>query len=162
MNRFLKEQLTLHRSMTAQDIVKMCYQGCFGIEHLISDVEKAKAYFYSEYADTAEEDIQLYEEISDDFVRVNMGAWKYQRKSADDLFRRFISSAGYEGNTDFLTMLDECRETLEELEETELLKELNAFLDVYLKTELKAVHHSKTFEKKENPHYRIVLKRNLD
>ncbi|MCQ2554188.1 MAG: hypothetical protein MJ171_00865 [Clostridia bacterium] len=161
MHRVLVEQLTLHRSMTAQDIVKMCYQGCFGIEHLISDMEKAKTYFYSEYAETKEEDLKLYEEISEDFVRVNMASWKYQGKDPDDLFRRFIDSAGYKGNADFMAVLDDCKYTLKVLKETELLDDLELFVSAYFKEGLHAVHHSKVYEEKDNPHYRIVLKRNL-
>ena len=74
---YLKEQLKLHPSMQMQDIIKMCYQATFGVEHLLSDTKRAKQYFHQEYTTTpADASLPLYEAISDEFCRVNLGAWK--------------------------------------------------------------------------------------
>ena len=42
---YLKKQIELHPSMQMQDLVKMCYQAVFGMEHMLSDIEKAREYF---------------------------------------------------------------------------------------------------------------------
>jgi len=46
---YLTKQMTAHPCMQPQDIVKMCYQATFGAEHLLSDMDGAKKYFYEEY-----------------------------------------------------------------------------------------------------------------
>ena len=49
---YLKTQLEHHPSMQMQDIIKMCYQATFGVEHMLADTERAKNYFTKEAADS--------------------------------------------------------------------------------------------------------------
>ncbi len=69
MNQYLLSQLSLHPSMQPDDIIKLCYQSCYGAEHLLKDVEAAKRYFFLEWESIVAEDKPLYEEISPNYVR---------------------------------------------------------------------------------------------
>ena len=70
---YLEEQIKLHPSIQLQDILKMCYQSVFGPEHMLADVDRAKAYFMQEYNATPTDfSAPLFEPLSDTFCRVNL------------------------------------------------------------------------------------------
>ena len=73
---YLKEQCARHPSMEARDVLKLCFQAAFGAEHILSDVNKAKDYFFREFEYVSPTDEPVFERISDEVCRVNLGAWK--------------------------------------------------------------------------------------
>jgi len=92
-DRYLREQLRLHVSITPLDIVKLCYQAAFGPVHILKEPGAAKAMLEKEIGETPVADAPLYEFISDSYVRINLAAWKKNRLPIQWLSEMFISSA---------------------------------------------------------------------
>lgn len=161
-NEYLIKQSELHPSMQMQDIIKMCYQAVFGVEHMLTDIEKARLYFTAEYEATpADSSIPLYEPISDTFCRVNLAAWKARNLAPEELFRLFVASAKANlpgTGTDF----NYYAETAESLVEDGLfsfsLAEWNSYFAAYKKDGIHPVHHSDAYRLAEHPAYRLVQK----
>lgn len=145
----IKEQMKLHPSMTAQDIVKMCYQAAFGAEHILNDKKAALNYFESEYNTVPSTDEPLYEIISDKVCRINIGAWKKEGMPSSWLFQMFTMSVSIynDGDKAFAEYADEA---------AQIAPDFKAYLDKYLKNGVRPVHHSDCYRKAEQPHYRVV------
>ncbi len=159
---YLKKQLELHPSMQMQDVVKMCYQAVFGMEHMLSDTEKAKQYFLSEYEATpANSDIPLYEPISEDFCRVNLAAWKARDLEPQELFDLFIASANY-NILGTRTDLNNCAKSVEKIIAKGLLpfslEEWKEYYVAYKNNGMHPVHHSDAYRQAERPAYRLIRK----
>jgi len=139
---YLAQQLVLHPSMQMQDIVKLCYQAAFGAEHLLSNVNKARAYFFEEYARTNASDVPLFERISDDVCRVNLAAWKQAGLPPEWLFNIFAASMypREDGAALFFDFLQQAGLEPEDIP-------------------VAAVHHSAAYRAAEQPAYRIVCAR---
>ena len=159
---YLKKQIELHPSMQMQDVVKMCYQAVFGMEHMLADQDKARQYFYAEYAATpANNSIPLYEPVSESFCRVNLAAWKARNLDADHLFDLFTASAKYhvEG-TRF--ELNNCAKAVEKIISKGLLpfslEEWREYYVAYKNNGMLPVHHSEAYRLAEQPSYRLVRK----
>ena len=74
----LKEQSAKYKEFKLRDLLKQAYQGAFGAGHAVLDRQKAWNYFSREFDTVKPEDIALFEIISPDYCRVNLGAWKMQ------------------------------------------------------------------------------------
>ena len=159
---YLKKQLELHPSMQLQDVVKMCYQAVFGMEHMLTDIEKARQFFYNEYAATpANHSIPLYEPISENFCRVNLAAWKARELDAEKLFELFLASGKYHiGGTRF--ELNNCAKAVEKIIAQGLLpfskEEWKEFYVTYKNNGMLPVHHSEAYHQAEHPAYRLIRK----
>lgn len=79
--------------MEAQDWMKLCFQAAFGAEHLALDPAAAKNYLREEFEETPVGSEPLYEEISEETVRVNLGAWKREGLPEEWLLRMFLQTA---------------------------------------------------------------------
>ena len=163
---YLKQQLELHPSMQMQDIIKMCYQATFGVEHMLSDVERAKQYFYREYeATTADTSLPLWEAISDEFCRINLAAWKAKNLDPEELFAYFVASAKntVSGSE---TALNNYATTAEQGISEGLfpfsLEEWQAYYAAYKNNGMHPVHHSDAYRQAEQPAYRLVRRDLLD
>lgn len=155
---YIKSQLELHSSMQPQDIIKLCYQAAFGAEHLLSDKKLALTYFNEEFANTEPSDGDLYEQISDNIYRINLGAWKSTNMPSEWLFEMFVNSMkplenGSESFHDYLKTLDENFDEFGFAFSQSLWFE---FKTTYLKDGIRAVHHSQIYRDSEKPAYRIV------
>ncbi|MBN1996434.1 hypothetical protein JW935_02695 [candidate division KSB1 bacterium] len=92
----LRFHLDHHPSLQVQDIYKCLYQGVFGAEHLLTNEDKARDYFFSEFERIpAENKPPLVEPVSVDggIVRVNFRPFKAMGGSAEKLWETFRSSA---------------------------------------------------------------------
>lgn len=159
---YLKHQIELHPSMQMQDVVKMCYQAVFGVEHMLSDIEKAKQYFFQEYEATpANFSIPLYEPISEDFCRINLGAWKSRNLDPEELFELFVTSANY-NVPGTRTDLNNCAKSVEKLIAKNLLpfslEKWKEYYVAYKNNGMHPVHHSEIYRLAEQPAYRLVRK----
>lgn len=159
--KYLTEQIELHPSVMPQDIVKLCYQAAFGAEHLLSDINSAKAYFHEEYAETVAKDIPLYEKISDNVCRVNLAAWKKAGLPSEWLFRMFAGSSGVQNNGKytFFDYLKTAEKVLLQLHTNFSFSDWQEYLSGYKKQGLTTVHHSIEYRECEKPAYRIVNSR---
>lgn len=160
---YLHAQLERHPSMQPQDIVKLCYQAAFGAEHLLLDIDKAKTYFFAEYASISASDNELYEEISPSVCRVNLAAWKLTGMPEKWLFNMFVASTDIQqgGQELFLKYLKLAEETLTNNVVAFTSDEWQTYLKQYKEAGIHAVHHSQIYRENEHPAYRIIDKRFL-
>ncbi len=146
---YLKEQRALHPSMQARDALKLCYQAAFGAEHLLSDIGRARAYFDSELQAIEPTDEALFENISDEICRVNLGAWKREGLNPSWLFEMFRLSCSKTADST-KAFAEYAEAAAEEIDDFKL------FFDEYLKGGIRPVHHSDSYRTAERPHYRVV------
>lgn len=159
---YLKKQIQLHPSMQMQDVLKMCYQAVFGVEHMLADIAKAREYFNREYEATpASFSVPLYEPISESFCRINLGAWKARDLDPEELFELFVASANY-NVPGTRTDLNNCAKSVEKIITKGLLPfTLEEWQKVYVEYKnsgMQPVHHSEIYQSAEHPAYRLVRK----
>ena len=158
----LRKQLKNHPSIELQDIIKMCYQATFGAEHLLLDLEKARAFFEEEFEATEASDEPVYEELNEEIVRVNFGAWKKAGLPKEELFAAFVKSTQGVGGTDeaLLNCLGRAERVLEEAGfDMEAWAEAKA---AYIEAGMNPVHHSQGYRDAESPAYRVVKREYLE
>ena len=156
ISEYILQQYERHPSMQPQDVVKLCYQAARGAEHLLMDIDGARAYFNEEYENTGANETELFEPISDEFARVNLAAWKNSALPGEWLFNMF--SCG-------LVQLPGGEERLREnLEKAGTiisafdfsLESWEEYISDYYKKGMPALHHSEEYRRAERPAYRIV------
>lgn len=161
---YFENQLKNHPSMQYQDAVKLCYQAAFGAEHLLSDEDGARAYLVTEFEGILPTSEPLFEMISDEIARVNLGAWKRENRDIDALFCAFKGSAFIrEGATDaFLFYLQEAEKIMSCSMPDFDLEKWRDFLEKYRASGMPPIHHSAQYREAEKPSYRIVKKSLLE
>ncbi len=152
------EQLKKHPSMQYQDAVKLCYQAAYGAEHLLSDTERARVYLLAELEQVDATDEPLFEMISDEVCRVNLGAWKREGMPPEALFNAFVSSCTPEKDADirFESFIDIAERVMAENIHGFEPHKWRDFLEKYKKDGNLPIHHSDIYRKHEKPSYRIV------
>ena len=144
--------------MQPRDAVKLIYQNEFGGGHLIRDEEACLNYLRREYADLEKDpSAQLYEEIGNGIVRVNLAAVKPE--DLEQLGRDFIRSAAkHKGTLDsFLNKLEVLQTLTTEGVFAFDLDALNTYLSEYEAAGYPAVSHSPEYRQAYKPAYRIIL-----
>ena len=156
--KYLLKQIQMHPSMQPQDLVKLCYQAAFGAEHLLGDLEKAKAYLQAEYNGVTQENLPLCEPISEEICRVNLSAWKFHGLDVDWLFPMLAQSPFYkeERESMFLSYLQAAERILAKGVVEFSAESWQVYLAAYQKAGLSPVHHSPQYWEKEKPAYRII------
>lgn len=158
---YLIEQIKIHPSVLPLDMIKLCYQTTFGVEHLLQDLTGTRQSFDAEFFAVTKGPSHLYENISPDCCRVNLFAWKECGLPPEWLFRMFACSAAMPSGSD--------AEFQHLLMQVDLLcaggvlpfsrHDWEAALDAYWHTGGGAVHHSEQYRKMEHPAYRLVCTR---
>ncbi len=158
IKKYIIEQFDLHKSMRPEDVVKLCYQASLGAEHLLTDPDGAKYYFNSEFDAVGESEGPLFEKISDDVARINLGAWKARKLPGEWLFNMFYASAcpRAEGKTRLVEYLCEAEESLGYVDKGFSNGEWDAFVKSYINEGMPSLHHSTFYRKSERPSYRVV------
>jgi hypothetical protein len=161
---YFEEQLEKHSSMGYQDAVKLCYQAAFGAEHLLSDKDRARTYLFEEFDSISATDEPLFERISPEYVRVNLGAWKREGFPRQALFEIFADTASQKSGTveTFLSYITIAEEIMSKKIRNFNREEWRTFLDEYKKMGMPPVHHSDEYRKNENPHYRVVFNKGFE
>ncbi|MBA2132955.1 hypothetical protein [Capillibacterium thermochitinicola] len=156
---YLRNQALLHPSMTAQDGVKLCFQAAFGAEHLLTDLEQARANLLAELEQTMPRRIKVFEPISTEYSRCNLAAWKYWQLPPEWLFQIFQRSAA-EKREDAEPIFMEYLQIVTACAEQRILPfssvEWRRYVDSYLAGGVRPVHHSEPYRRREQPAYRIV------
>lgn len=154
---YILQQAQLHPAMTAQDAVKLCYQGCFGPGHLIADPEKAAAYLHRELVTAPFTGEPMVQPISPDYCRISLPGWREAGLPEEWLTTMFLISAAQtpqDGQEQFFS----CLASVEQLALQGLLPfspaSWRAFLENYGAPH--AVHHSEAYREAEAPAYRVV------
>lgn len=157
----LMEQLNMHQYMKPQDVLKMCYQGAFGAEHLLSDYEAALKFFCHEFSQAEESDCPIFEHISDSVSRINFSGWKKANLPSQWLFKIFVESA--KNSRDNIDNFEELLNLAEEVVQNGHANfSINDWLDFkseYISSGVKPIHHSDEYRNGEKPAYRIVDRR---
>lgn len=138
----------MHPSMQPQDIAKLCYQAARGAEHLLTDKQAAKDFFFTEFATVAAKEAPLFEAISERTVRVNLAAWKARGMDATWLWTLFANSSCRVGAP--------IEDYLAEAEALLQSAEFSSYIKEYKASGMPTVHHSEAYRKAEAPAYRIV------
>lgn len=160
----LKSHAKSHPSIRPVDMIKLCYQAAFGAEHLLIDRDRAKQYFDWEYEATSPSDEPLFEEISEDYCRANIGASKAQKIPAEDLFEAFFRTASEKSglSDSFEARLD----TVGALSKNGSLpfsyEEWKNALSEYKALGGGPVHHSEEYRQAAHPAYRVIAKKYIN
>ena len=149
------EQLRAHPSARAEDVLKQCFQGAYGPGHVAGRRAEAERRFDAEYAAVAPRPEEpLFEVISPDFMRVNLGAWKMRGLPPKWLFNMFFASARRfdDGDALFARYLAEAEDALPPGLRAEFGRK---------KRELSGgvPRHSGAYRSAERPSYRLVSTR---
>lgn len=159
MSQFFMAFLKKHPAFRPTDVIKYGFQATFGAEHMLMNTDYAKKLFFEEY-DAAESTTEpLYEELTDDICRVNIGAWKREGLKPEALFEMFLKTASIKrGSEDaFKENMEGLLQTVKEYAPLNVYEECSNFYKCYLEGQIQAVHHSEEYREAYNPHYRVVL-----
>jgi len=92
----IKVHLYLYKNVEIQDIYKLLFQGVFGAEHLLQDVDSAKARLVEEWDQIqaeAQEPLQVPVSSDGSIVRVNLRRCKAEGIEVTDVWDAFYRSA---------------------------------------------------------------------
>ena len=157
---YLRDHLRLHPSAQPRDVVKLCYQSAFGAEHLLLDIATAKEYFDDEFSSVSENEDALFEQISSEYCRINLAAWKSAGLPGEWLFNMFRITASSSVVADADAMFSGCLQDVESMvahgEAPFTEEDWHVFMDGYDAFSPKPVHHSEEYRKSERPAYRVV------
>ena len=154
---YLDYELNTRKNMELQDVIKMCYQAAFGAEHLLTDLDRARSYFDEEFDSIEERDVPLYEYISEDVARVDLGAWKASGMPKEWLFDLFVMATkeSYGGEERMLENLTIAKSVLgNDLE-------MSKYVDKYVEEGIRPIHHSQRYRDAHRPAYRLVDRKHL-
>lgn len=152
MNKYLTYHINKYPKMQIEDKIKLLMQGFLGPGHLVNDYQMVLTRVESELNQISISSTDIYEEISDTFVRVYLKPYYEKYHSFDKLINAFILSSKEE--KDFNGFLKE----LENLKQTLNKDEVN-FLNIYLKNKNYLISHSDIYRKLYNPHYLVISKK---
>lgn len=150
------------KSLLAQDVYKMLYQGSFGVEHLLDDTSHVKSYLLTELAkmDTADRGESLMEPVSTsgEIIRVNLRPFKKLNLDPASLVRVMVRSA--EKTTPDTVVFRRNWVEFNSLIRYGMLNmpvEGMAELDARVASgDFSPVHHSKEYDEANAPAYRVV------
>ena len=165
---YIVKHIKDYNKLQMQDVVKFCYQGALGAEHLIKDLDitSLELYFSEEYDSVFPMDTELITPLSDLFSRLNISAWKnmgFTKELYFDLFFKSLKSeAVLARNMDtleaYLTIADE---VILEFSEADYDLEFSAdewkkFKSLYIASNMPSVHHSEQYRRLFHPAYRVI------
>ena len=151
----VQEQMRRYPESCIQDFVNLAYQGAWGAAPVFRSRKEAWEEFKQDYAAAIPSNAPLFEVISPDFCRLNLGAWKNAALPEKWLFNMYCASA---------EILPESQKIFEEylLELRSLLRSRRSELDeVIKKYNNSSPQHSQLCCRKCRPAYRLLNTRFL-
>ena len=147
MNKYWQESYKRYPNQKLQDFIKLNYQAILGSGHLILNIEDNYNYLLKEYKSIQyDKNHILYEEISDELVRVHLEAIEEKYlKIYHFLFMKSVTIKK-DMNT-FINLLNEIK-----------IKENSNEIDEYIKQGCPMVSHTDSFREEYHPHYRLMNK----
>lgn len=149
----IRSNIEKYPLMHIRDLYKLVYQHEFGCAHAVTDKERAREWLLREYRSVRQEDVPLYDDIGNGYVRVNLKALDANGVSPDELLEWFVKSAEPAGNKERFALI------LKELPDCGLpfdRSELEAFVRARAEEGFPAVHHSEEYRAAYAPAYRVV------
>ena len=161
IDTYLLTQQGLFPQSTPQDILKHCYQAAFGAEHLLGDMDAARAYFHEEYASLAPAKAALCQPLSEEVCRADMAAWKAAGLPEDWLFNLFRLSASVrnDGKAVFEEYISRAEGLCKSGAFSFSAAKWDAYLKAYREKGMPPLRHSDTYRAAYKPAYRIVSTR---
>jgi hypothetical protein len=160
----VKEQIKQYPISTLQDIYKSFFQDEFGPGHLINDTASAREYFDLELEDMTSRGRHAAEPCGagKNFIRVPMDLVKDGVIPADTYFEAFIRSSSGFKTPDLMVWRKEWEVIYTEIKATginlpNMDKDSQEILKMLYHGEA-SVHHSESYNKAYEPHYRIMSK----
>lgn len=153
----LKQYISSHPKLKAQDIIKFLYQGEFGCGHLIPDYSDAYQRFCAEWDCAKNNGEDVFQRINHNFYRVNLGAAKENGMSMSLILRMFFSSAIVCGNkSDLASQLDYVLSMAENGEINIDAAELLTQITNYKAADMPLISHSREYAASYAPSYRVI------
>ena len=145
---YLDKHLIKYPKMELIDILKLHLQGILGPTHLISNVDRLKENLLMEYIECKDNNViyELYEEISDEYIRVNLKPFYEKYNSFDKLVDYFLKSINIDVDYDYF--IDEVKKLINE--------DNKEFIDLYLESKRYVVSHSNVYKENYKPHYLVI------
>jgi hypothetical protein len=166
LRRLLQLHLARRRDVQIQDVYKLLYQGVFGAEHILHNVDRARVFLEEEWERTAPNEAEVLTEsvsLVGDIIRVNISRCRAEGIHCADLWLVFQSSNEVIGNTGDLRNI---WQEFSELSRLELLPfDHEAVLNFGRQVEQEgfpARHHSEAYRQANRPAYRVVKKHEFD
>jgi len=152
--------LTLHQRVALQDVYKLFYQGVFGAEHLLKDVDAARRYLETEWQTVAPDPSKpLLEPVSTDggVVRVNIARCKVEGISCESVWFAFLHSNVFRGDVEafkslWLEFINLCRQKRLPFDSDQAV---NYFNEMEARR-FPVQHHSENYRIFNRPAYRVV------
>lgn len=161
----VNNHLALYPEATLQDLYKAFFQAEFGAEHIVADTTSAGRYLDSEL-NIKDNATVLYEPIGADsmFYRVHLRAVQEGYITRNQLFNAFIAGTHQVEIPQIESWKGEWHQISKVIDAMDLnLKDYareSAVIDSLLASDSYAIHHSETFNRTYDPHYRII-RRNI-
>ena len=151
---YLKQHLQKYPLMQLEDILKLYLQGILGPAHLISSFDYCYKRVMEEYNSIKDEDYKqdLYEVISDKYVRVYLLPYYKKYKELESLVNMFIESS--KDNNDIDEFIKEIKSLIN--------KENKQFINDYLNSGSYLISHSQIYKDNYHPHYLVINSRYID
>lgn len=167
----LRKHHEMYPAMGLTDDYKLMHQSVFGPKHLLSKPNKNQLVHYLE-RELTEMTIDLHHEvleyIGNDFYRVYLHAINLNLISKEALIDAFYQSMIMDlgSETELFKKMDESLHILKAfLKDEELMQEEHTFDESMNDLKLNkypAIHHSDSYKKKYQPHYRVIHKSYLE
>jgi len=150
---YLKSHLKKYPLMQIEDILKLYLQGILGPAHLVNDFEKAYKRVNEEYQTIKDNNYEydLFEEISDDYVRIYLKPYFELKHDFKDLVNAFILSSQEEQN--IALFIKEIKKLIND--------ENRDFINLYLQKNDFLISHSAIYRLNYQPHYLVIHKKYL-
>lgn len=162
IRQFVNDELTYYPQARLTDLYKNYFQDAYGPGHLIPDTTSAGRYLSWELQQSEWPDTLLFQPlgIHHDFYRINLVLVKNKVIPRDTLLLGMVESVKLARNPDITSWKKEWAEVLSVIKKMHLqLPEMKADEKRIQKALSKGdvvAHHSKQYEEKYHPHYRIV------
>lgn len=161
--RLVQWHLARRRDVQIQDVYKLLYQGVYGAEHILLNMDRARIFLEEEWGRTVPNAAEVLTEpvsLQGDIIRVNISRCRAEGLSCGDLWLVFQRSNKQVGN------VDDLQNIWHEFGEfcTMALLPFNHEAVVNFGRQVRqdgfpARHHSEAYRQANHPAYRVVSKR---
>ena len=148
---YLKEHLEKYPLMQLEDILKLHLQGILGPAHLVSSFDNCLKRVNEEYQSIKDSNYhwELFEDISDEYVRVYLKPYYDKVGSFDLLVKYFILSSQEVRDVDGFK--EEVRKLIND--------ENREYIEEYLKGDNYLISHSSIYRDNYKPHYLVICRK---
>ena len=157
----LIREVQQHPDIKVEDLYKFIHQAAFGSEHAVKDTLAVRQWMKTEIAGLDLSQIDpLSVPLSPDgkIVRINLRPWLNAGKDTEVLLRAFILTANlHPASPDSFRLYRECARDMAKSKTFMFsAREMDRFFRKKEKLGFPAVHHSKFYEEKYKPAYRVI------